>query len=133
VCGDIARNQKILLVVARDSDLDAIEKSGSYKGKYFVLGGTIPILEKEPEKRVALRELVARAAALAEKGLAEIVLALSANTEGENTANEAARALAPLAKKRGIKISTLGRGLSTGSELEYCDSETLKNALKNRV
>lgn len=132
ICRDPARDNKILLIVARDTDLDTIEKSGTYRGKYFVLGGTIPILEKEPQKRAAMRELIARAAALAEKGLSEIVLALSANPEGENTANEAARALASLAKKRGIKISALGRGLSTGSELEYCDPETLKNALANR-
>src|SRR3989338_1442690 len=75
--------------------------------------------------------IVARAENAAKEGLKEIVLALSANPEGEHTAETAARILAPLAKEHNIKISTLGRGLSTGTELEYADAETLKSAFKN--
>ena len=133
ICRDKHRDAKTLLVVARDSDLEAIEKSGSYRGGYFVLGGTLSFTDTEPQKWDALAALSARAAAGVPDGLAEIVLALSANPEGEHTAEAAARALAPFAKKHSIKISTLGRGLSTGAELEYCDAETLKNALKNRM
>ena len=132
VCRDEGRDKAALLVVARDIDLEAVEKSGSFRGYYFVLGGTIPILDKQPEKRVALAALLARAEKAAKEGLKEIVLALSANPEGEHTAETAARILAPLAKEYNIKISALGRGLSTGTELEYADAETLKSAFKNR-
>ena len=62
----------------------------------------------------------------------EIIMALSANTEGDYTAEYLKNALSPLSQKYNFKISILGRGLSTGSELEYIDSDTLKNALKNR-
>lgn len=133
ICRDEHRDKIALLVVARDIDLEAVEKSSSFRGYYFVLGGTIPILDKQPEKRVALKELLARVEKSAANGLKEIVLALSANPEGEHTAETVAHALAPLAQKHKLKLSVLGRGLSTGTELEYCDAETLKSALKNRV
>lgn len=132
VCRDEKRDKEALLVVARDIDLEAMEKSGSFRGYYFVLGGTIPILDKQPEQRVALKELLARVEKSAANGLKEIVLALSANPEGEHTAEIVAQALASLAQKYKLKLSFLGRGLSTGTELEYCDAETLKSALKNR-
>ena len=66
------------------------------------------------------------------KILKEVVLALSANPEGEHTALYVKKILEPLAEKYQFKISVLGRGLSTGTELEYSDSDTLKNAFKNR-
>src|SRR3989344_5449023 len=131
-CRDEGRDKATLLIVARDIDLEAVEKSGSFRGYYFVLGGTIPILDKQPEKRVALAALIARVEKASKEGLKEIVLALSANPEGEHTAETAARILAPLAKTHSIKISALGRGLSTGTELEYADAETLKSAFRNR-
>jgi recombination protein RecR len=62
--------------------------------------------------------------------LREIVLALSATSEGEHTADHIRRILTPL--REHVKLSTLGRGLSTGSELEYSDAETLSGALLNR-
>lgn len=132
ICRDATRNARVLAVVARDTDIDALEKSGAHRGRYFVLGGTVPIMDKAPEKKVAFAELLARVAKSAREGLAEIVLALSANPEGEYTAETAARLLAPLARAHSLKISSLGRGLSTGTELEYADAETLKSALKNR-
>jgi len=64
--------------------------------------------------------------------LKEIIFALSLNPEGENTLQYTKKILEPLAQKYGIKVTTLGRGLSTGTELEYSDSDTLQNALKNR-
>lgn len=131
ICADPKRDETIIMVVSRDADLDAIEKSGVYKGKYFVLGGSIPILENEPEKRVRLAELMSRIGGL--KKLAEIVISLSATPEGDHTADFLRSALEKkLGSKAEIKISTLGRGLSTGSELEYADSDTIRSALENR-
>jgi recombination protein RecR len=120
------------MIVSRDIDLDNIEKGHVFSGKYFVLGGLIPILDKFPEKRIRLKELLAIVEKHATKGLKEIILGLDANSEGEYTSDYVKKELSPIAEKYGIKISELGRGLSTGTELEYSDPETIKNALKNR-
>ena len=135
ICADPNRDTDKLMVVAKDTDLEAMEKSGTYHGKYFVLGGTLTLVERKNADKLRFRELLA----LIENRLRhesailkEIILALSANTEGEYTADELRKALTPLLASTNIKITILGRGLSTGSELEYADSTTLKNALKNR-
>jgi len=121
-----------LLVLEKDTDFETVRRSGSYAGRYFILGGTIPVLERDPASKIRIRELIARIEASAHDGLAEVILALSANPEGDFTREYVAKTLAPLAEKLGIVITTLGRGLSTGTELEYSDSDTLKHALKNR-
>ncbi len=121
------------MVVPRDIDLENIERTGAYSGKYFVLGGTVPILEKEPEKRIRQKELLGTVSErIKSVKLKEIILAMNLNPEGENTVDYIKKLLASFTLKPKIRISTLGRGLSTGTELEYSDTETLKNALKNR-
>ncbi len=133
ICSDTRRDNSKLMIVAKDIDLENIERSGFYDGKYFILGGLLPILEKNPEEKIRLRELTRRAEELAkENKLKEIILALSANTEGDYTADYLTNYLSNLPKDHNIKISLLGRGLSTGTELEYSDSDTIRNALKNR-
>lgn len=130
VCSDESRDQTTLMVVARDSDFETVEKSGAYKGLYFILGGTVPILDSEPEKRIRLNALLKRIAA---DKPAEVILSLNATPDGENTTDILKEALysskAELSKS---KVTILGRGLSTGAELEYVDSDTIKNALQNR-
>jgi len=121
-----------LLVVEKDTDFESVRRSGSYAGKYFILGGTIPVLEPNPDSRIRIKELTNRIKEGAKEGLSEVILALSANPEGDFTREYVAKNLAPLVKKLSVTLTTLGRGLSTGSELEYSDSETLKYALKNR-
>ncbi len=130
VCSGKNRDENYLLIVSNETDLDAIEKSGSYNGKYFVLGGTVPILAKNYSERIRLNELIKTVKE--NSGLTEIVLALNANPEGEHTADIVRDSLKKMTDERKIKISLLGRGLSTGAEIEYSDSETLKNALRNR-
>ena len=133
ICRDPKRDRAALAIVSYDADLENIEKTKSFNGNYFVLGGTVPILEKEPEKKIRSKELLKTVEKYAkENDLKEIILAISFNSEGENTANYVKDILSPLAEKYLIKIANLGRGLSTGTELEYSDSETIKNALKNR-
>lgn len=121
-----------LLVVEKDSDMENIRRSGGHTGRYFVLGGTIPVLERDPASKIRIRELLLRIEQGSKEGLAEVILALSANMEGDFTRDYVAKTLEPLMQKHGLKITTLGRGLSTGTELEYSDSETLRHALKNR-
>lgn len=131
VCTNTARNKSILMVVEKDSDLEAIERSDVYKGSYFILGGTLPILEKNPESKIRVRELEA----LVEKEknvIKEIILACAVTPESEHTAEYVHAAIEPLAKEARIKLTTLGRGLSTGTELEYSDADTLRFALEGR-
>ncbi|MDO8564408.1 MAG: toprim domain-containing protein [bacterium] len=133
LCSDKNRSESELMVVATDTDLDTIEKSGGFKGRYFVLGGNIPLLpKKKAPPIIRLKELLTRVEKDSAAELKEIILALSANPDGEHTSDELRKALSPLASTHGFRISTLGRGLSTGSELEYADSETIKQALTHR-
>ncbi|MBI5133773.1 MAG: recombination protein RecR [Candidatus Taylorbacteria bacterium] len=131
-CKDPNRDQESLMIVAKDVDLDAVEKSRVYRGYYFVLGNTLSLVEKEPETKIRAKELVLAIEARAKKGLKEIILALSLNSEGENTREYVEQFISPLVRAYKLKVSILGRGLSTGTELEYSDAETIKNALLGR-
>ncbi|HRH55563.1 MAG TPA: toprim domain-containing protein [Candidatus Paceibacterota bacterium] len=126
-CADPSRDDALLMVVEKDQDLVSVERTGTYRGRYFVLGGIITLSGKGAIRE---RDLIRVVEARASSGLSEIVLALSATSEGEHTADRVRELLAPL---RGpITLSELGRGLATGSELEYADSATLSAALQNR-
>jgi recombination protein RecR len=135
-CSNLERDRSILTVISKDIDLEAIEKSGSYNGMYFVLGGSLPILEKDPDSKIRSRELFTGVknshSAESTTPIKEIIIALNLNPEGDNTADYIIGKLRPLTDEYSIKISTLGRGLSTGSEIEYADGDTIKNAFKNR-
>ncbi len=128
---DPHRDRTLLMVVSRDVDLESVEKSGAYKGLYFVLGGSVPILTEKPEERIRQKELLETIRQRAANGLREIILAMNVTPEGDHTADYLAQILVPMLGG-GIKISRLGRGVSTGSELEYSDSDTLRFALQNR-
>ena len=129
ICSSQNRDKELLLIVEKDVDLDNIERSKVYRGQYFVLGGIVPILEKDPEEKVRTRELSYR---LKDKNFKEIILALSTTPDGDNTSKFIQEFIKKLKLKNATKISELGRGLSTGSELEYSDMDTIKNALENR-
>ncbi len=131
ICADTSRDNVSLLIVSRDIDLENIEKSRSFSGKYFVLGGVVPILDKNPEQKIRLNDLLNYVKKLIPLGLKEIILGLDANSEGEYTSNLLKENLLEILPEN-FKISELGRGLSTGSELEYADPETIKSALHNR-
>lgn len=127
ICSNPERDRSSLAVVASDADLLALERSGTYRGTYFVLGGTLHLgSEKMNGLRIKqLLDLVSK-----RKGLNEIILAFPANPEGDATAIRVREEI--VATMSDAKVTALGRGLSTGSELEYADPETLKNALDNR-
>jgi recombination protein RecR len=130
ICGNPQR-EPLLAVVASDADLMALERSHTYRGKYFVVGGLIS-LASEKITGLRIKELLASIPKRSEAGLSEIILAFPANPEGDATAIRIREELMGPAQVSGIKLSTLGRGLSTGSELEYADPDTLRNALDNR-
>lgn len=130
ICDSSQRDETLLAIVAIDADIAAIERSSTYKGRYFVLGGLISLASEKPTG-LYLKQLVSGIPKRVENGLTEIILALPANPEGDATAVRVRDELAPNIPET-VRMTTLGRGLSTGSELEYADTETLRNAMKNR-
>jgi recombination protein RecR len=133
LCHNTSRDKTTLLIVEKDIDLDNIEKSGFYNGSYYVLGGLVPALGEDLPKEIKMKELFEKVKESAsKKEIKEIIIALSATLEGDNTIRYIEKILEPITKKVEIKISRLGRGLSTGTELEYSDKDTIVNAFKNR-
>ena len=132
-CRDEKVDASSLLIVEKDADFESIKRSRTYFGQYFILGGLVPIVTKETPNFVRIKELLKTVEERAKRdGLKEIIIALSLNPQGEHTDMYLREILSPLQKKYNFKIVSLGRGLSTGTELEYSDSETIKNALQNR-
>lgn len=136
ICSNPNTDNSILMVIEKDSDLESVHKSKIYNGKYFILGGLVPIVEKNTNSRVRIKELINKIKRPnhlgEEKELKEIILAFSLNPQGNHTDFYVRNQIKEITEPLGIKLSSLGRGLSTGTELEYSDNDTLKNALKNR-
>ena len=132
ICDDPNRDISKLMVVERDSDIQAIERSGTYTGLYFVLGGTMPLLETKEKKTLRGNGLKMIVNERKEKGLEENILAFYLNPDGENTGRYVESLLKDEVADTPISFTHLGRGLSTGSELEYADPETIKSAFDNR-
>lgn len=133
-CRDPKRDQKTIAVVEKESDMQNLEKTGLHQGVYHILGGVISPLDADSPKKLRLREIHGHVKNILEKqGKCEVILATGSTAEGDMTAMYIERILEPLKKQyANFKISRLGRGLSLGSELEYADEITLKNALTNR-
>ena len=132
ICGNARRDASMLFVVEKDADMDNVERS-NFTGLYFVLGGTIPLAAEEPQKYIRVRELLKRIEEDATAGiLKEVILGLSATTEGDHTRLILQEKLLPLSQGLSFTLSSLGRGLSTGSELEYADPDTITSALNSR-
>jgi len=128
-CSDTNRDKTTLLVVPRDSDFLHIEASGAYKGLYFLIGNTLSVIEEDPKKHLRFNELCNKIKKMG-KDLSEVILASDLTPDGDYTIEWLTNEL----KKSfpNLKITALGRGLSTGTELEYADPETLKNAIISR-
>lgn len=126
VCGDPRRDESQVCVVESFQDVLAIEKSGSYKGVYHVLHGSISPLNNVGPDELYIDTLVRR---VREGKIIEVILATNTSLEGEATALYIQQAL------KGLKvgISRIGRGLPTGVEIEYADDQTLISALSARV
>lgn len=126
-CSDKTRDDAQLMLVEKDQDLAALERAGTYRGRYFVLGGVLTLTGKGTIRE---KELLKSIEKRLQNNLKEVVLALSATSEGEHTADHVRKLLTPY--RDHFKVFQLGRGLATGSELEYSDAETLRAALANR-
>jgi len=123
ICADPRRDGSILCVVERPLDVFALEKAGSFRGKYHVLGGKIsPLNGVEPED-LRLAELEARLA-----GVQEVIVALSTDVEGDATSFYLGKRLAG----KGPKLTRIAHGLPAGAGVEFADEVTLSLALEGR-
>ncbi|HMN18988.1 MAG TPA: recombination mediator RecR [Candidatus Moranbacteria bacterium] len=122
ICTDNRRDKKTLCVVEEPLDILSIERTGAYRGLYHVLGG---VVSGAKVQNLTISHLLDR---VGKENIAEVILATNPTTEGDATALYLRQKMRPL----GVKITRLGRGLSTGADLEYADEVTLSEALTNR-
>ena len=125
VCLDETRDARLLCVVETPADQAALERSGSYRGLYFVLMGHLSPLDGVGADDIGLRELMRRAT---DGVVEEVILATNFTAEGEATAHVLTEAL----RGRGLRATRLARGVPVGSELEYVDLSTIAHALVDR-
>jgi recombination protein RecR len=125
ICSAAERDATLLCVVESPSDVVAIEQSGSYRGRYFVLMGHLSPLDRIGPDELGVRELTA---ILAEGAVRELILATNPTVEGEATAHF----LSELAAKLNVRASRIAHGVPIGGELEYVDGGTLAHALSGR-
>lgn len=131
ICSDPRRDKKTLCIVEKESDLMAVEQAKSYKGLFFILGGTLSPLRKESVGKIRVKELIDRIKR-PEKfdidKINEVIIATNFTSEGESTALYLERILNDF----DVKVTRLARGLPKGGELEYIDEETISSALEGR-
>ncbi|MDE2399304.1 MAG: recombination mediator RecR [Burkholderiales bacterium] len=124
-CLDESRDARLLCVVETPADQAALERSGSYRGLYFVLMGRISPIDGIGAAEIGAQALMDRAA---DGVVQEVILATSFTAEGEVTAHALAQAL----RARGLEVTRLARGVPAGSELEHVDLGTIAHALVDR-
>jgi len=124
-CTDPRRDPAIVCVVEKAVDILSIEKSGTYRGKYHVLGGKISPLDGVEPDDLRIAGLESR---LATEPVRELIIALGTDVEGDATSNYLAKRVA----RPGLKISRIAYGLPAGSGLEFADELTLNRALEGR-
>nr|B0T1T2.1 RecName: Full=Recombination protein RecR [Caulobacter sp. K31] len=125
ICSDAARDNRLLCVVEEVGSLWAMERGGSFKGRYHVLGGLLSALDGVGPEALRVGELLGRA-----KGgeVSEVILALPATVDGQTTAHYLADRLAPT----GVSVTMLARGVPVGGDLDWLDDGTIAQALRAR-
>jgi recombination protein RecR len=122
---DPQRDPHLVCVVEQPADVLALERTGSFHGRYHVLGGVLSPLDGTRPEDLRIRELLER---MRTEPIEEIILATNPNVAGEATALYLSKLLAPL----GVKVTRIARGVPMGSDLEYSDQVTLARALEGR-
>jgi recombination protein RecR len=125
ICEDAQRDGSLICVVERAVDILSVEKSGTFRGKFHVLGGKISPLDGVEPEDLRIADLERR---LTGDSVKEIIIALGTDVEGDATSNYLAKRLA----RPALKISRIGFGLPAGTGLEFADELTLSRALEGR-
>ena len=125
ICSDHKRNKTIICVVEDISDLWALEKTGSFKGLYHVLGGSLSALDNITPDDLMIKELIKRAQS---KDIKEIILALNSTVNSQTTLHYIKEKL----NGTNAKITKIAQGMPFAGELNFIDSGTLTNAIKSR-
>lgn len=125
ICSSPKREHATICVVEEPSDVIALEKTNEYRGVYHVLGGSLSPLDGIGPDDLKVRELLERI----KPGVAEVILAMNPDVEGEATTIYLTRLLKPL----GTRVTRLARGIPMGGDLEFADEATLTRALEGRV
>lgn len=124
-CSDGSRDGRLLCVIESPADQAALERTGSYRGLYFVLLGCISPLDGLGPEAIGLRQLMER---VQDGQVEEVIVATGFTAPGEATAHAITAALKP----RGLKVTRLARGVPAGSDIEYVDLGTIAHALVDR-
>lgn len=129
-CQDPRRDRGLLCVVETPADQAAMERTGAYKGLYFVLMGKLSPLDGVGPREIGLQKLFERIDEMenGQRVVREVILATNFTAEGETTAHLIAQGL----KARDVNVTRLARGVPVGSELEYVDLGTIAHALVDR-
>jgi recombination protein RecR len=125
LCRDPSRASSLVCVVEEPADLASIEKSGVFRGRYHVLGGTLAPLDGVGPEALRVAPLVERVRG---GGVVEVIIATNPNPEGEATALYVAEQLSPY----DVQVTRIGYGMPIGGDLEYVDAVTVKKSLENR-
>ncbi|HRY28993.1 MAG TPA: recombination mediator RecR [Elusimicrobiota bacterium] len=125
LCRDTDREDSLLCVVEEIGDLQAMERSRAFRGRYHVLGGVLSALDGVGPEELRIHELLQR---IRSGKITEVILATNPTAEGETTAAYLADLLKPL----GVQTTRLAYGLSSGSAIQYADEFTLARALEGR-
>jgi recombination protein RecR len=125
LCSNPQRDGSLVCLVERPTDVISLEKTGTYHGKYHVLGGKISPLNGVGPEDLRIADLETR---LATEPIREVILALATDVEGDATCHYLAKRLAP----KSVKVTRIAHGLPAGSGLEYADELTLSRALEGR-
>ena len=125
LCADSRRDGSIICLVERAVDIFSIEKAGTFRGRFHVLGGKISPLNGVGAEDLRIAELEQR---LGTEPIKEVIIALGTDVEGDATSFYLAKRLAP----RGVRVSRIAHGLPAGSGLEFADELTLSHALEGR-
>ena len=126
ICASDKRDGKIICVVKDAKDLDAIERAGTFGGKYHVTGGLISPMAGVSQNDIHLRELIKR---VNDDNVEEVIIAFEPTVEGDATSLFISRLLNPA----GVKVTKLARGLAVGADFAGTDSLTIAKAIENRV
>ena len=127
-CKDAQRANDMFCVVEDPADIQQLESSGMFKGRYHVLHGTISPLDGVRPEDLRIRQLVQRIKDN-EVPVKEVIIALDANLEGDTTALYLVKSL----KEFNIKVSRIAHGVPIGGHIDYVDHRTLGKALENRI